>query len=78
VARVDGLEVDVEGAMDLNGFFGLQSIPAGLDGVKLAFRVDSDAEPAVLREILEATRSHSPICDTTTRPVTVDTTIEKT
>lgn len=70
------LEVDVEGAMDLNGFFGLQPIPAGLSDVRLGFRVESDAEPAVLREILEGARSHSPVFDTVTRPIGVEAGLE--
>jgi uncharacterized OsmC-like protein len=71
------LEVDVEGVMDLNGFFGLQPIPAGLSDVKLNVRVSSNAETAVLEEILEGAQSHSPVFDTVTRPIGVETALEE-
>ncbi len=75
--ELEALEVDVEGDIDLNGFFGIQPIPSGLADVKLAFRVRSDADPAVLREILEAARSLSPVHDTVTRPVAVEATVAR-
>lgn len=74
---IDSLEVDVEGAIDLNGFFGLQPVPPGASGLRLSFRVDSDADPSTLQEILEAAQSHSPVFDTVTRPVEVATGVHK-
>lgn len=75
--ELEAMEVDVEGAIDLNGFFGLQPIAPGLSDVGLSFRVRSDAEEAELREILEAARSLSPVFDSVTRPLVVDTSLAK-
>lgn len=75
--KVVELEIDLEGKIDLNGFFGLQPIRPGLSDVKVDFRVESDADDAVLEEILEATRAHSPIFDTLTRPVEVVTSVRR-
>jgi uncharacterized OsmC-like protein len=72
---IDSLEVDVRGDIDLNGFFGLKPVPAGISDVRLAFRVRSDADPAVLEEILDAARSHSPVFDSITRPIPVEVTM---
>ncbi len=72
---IDALDVDVDGAIDLNGFFGLQPIRPGLSDVKLAFHVKSEADPAVLQEILEAAQSLSPVFDSVTRPVAVEATV---
>lgn len=72
---IDSLELEVECDIDLNGFFGLQPVPAGVSDVKLAFRVESDAEPDVLEEILEAARAHSPVFDSVTRPIPVETSV---
>lgn len=74
---IDALEVDLEGAIDLNGFFGLQPISPGLSDVRLAFRVRSDADEAALLEVLQAARSLSPVFDSVTRPVGVDVTLAK-
>lgn len=70
--KLDALELEVEGALDLNGFFGLQPVRPGLSEVKLAYRVKSDAERKTLQEILEATRAHSPVFDSVAKPVRVE------
>ncbi len=76
--EIDALAVDVEGAIDLNGFFGLKPVPAGLADVKLTFRVRTDADDATLQEILDAARSLSPVHDSVTRPVAVETELVRT
>jgi uncharacterized OsmC-like protein len=75
--KIESLEVDLEGMIDLNGFFGLQPISPGLSNVKLAFRVRSNAYAAQLQEILDATCAHSPIFATTTNPVAVEAAVEQ-
>ena len=74
--KIDALEVDLEGAIDLNGFFGLKPIRPGLSDVKLSFSVKSDADSRVLQEILDAAQSHSPVFDSVTNPVPVETKLE--
>ena len=75
--KIDALEVDLEGAIDLNGFFGLKPIRPGLSDVKLSFSVKSDADSRVLQEILDAAQSHSPVFDSVTKPIGVELTICK-
>ena len=75
--KIDALEVDLEGAIDLNGFFGLKPIRPGLSDVKLSFSVKSDADSRVLQEILDAAQSHSPVFDSVTKPIGVELTINK-
>lgn len=70
--KIESLEIDVEATIDLNGFFGLRPIRPGLSDVKLEYRVATDADPAMLTEILEAAKSLSPVFDTVTRPVAVE------
>ncbi len=71
--EIDSLEVDVTGDIDLNGFFGLKPVHPGVSDVRLTFRVRSDEDPAVLEEILEAARTHSPVFDSVARPIAVET-----
>lgn len=75
--KLDALEVDLEGDIDLNGFFGIQPVHPGLSGVKVGFRVSADADESVLREILAATQTLSPIHATITRPVAVEATVNE-
>ena len=67
------LEVEVEGRIDLSGFFGIRPTPPGVSDIRLTFHVDADAGEETLREILDATRALSPIHDTVTTPRTVET-----
>lgn len=75
--RLDSLEVELESRMDLNGFLQLQQIPAGLDGVSVRIRVGSDADPEVLEEIRDIVTRASPVYDTVSSPVEIDSTVEK-
>lgn len=75
--NLHALEVDVEGAIDLNGFFGLAPVRSGLSDVRLSFRVASDADESTLQEIVDAARSHSPVFDTVTTRVGVETSVRK-
>jgi hypothetical protein len=75
--RIDRLEVDVEGMIDLNGFFGIRPVEPGLSDVKVGFRVRSEADDALLKEILSATRSLSPIHDSVSRPIAVQAAIAR-
>lgn len=72
---IDALQVEVSGDIDLNGFFGLEQVPPGVSAVQLAFAVKSDADPAALEALLDAARAHSPVFDSLTRPIEVQTTI---
>jgi uncharacterized OsmC-like protein len=74
---LETLEVDIEGQIDLNGFFGLKAVSPGISAVRLAMRVKSDAAPEVLQEILEAARAHSPVFDSLSRPIAVSTTVAR-
>ena len=76
--KIDSLEVDLECTIDLNGFFGIKPIRPGLSNVRLSYRVASDADAKTLQEILDAARSLSPVFDTVTKPVAVETSLEKT
>jgi hypothetical protein len=73
--KVEALEFDVEGIIDLNGFFGLKPIRPGLFDVKLASRIQSDADASVLQKVLGAARSLSPIFNSVTTPVGVEATV---
>ena len=66
----------MSGDIDLAGFFGLRPVPAGVSDVRVAFRVRSEAERAVLQEIVTAAREHSPVFDSLSRPIAVATSLQ--
>lgn len=75
--RLDGLEVEVEGAIDLNGFFGLQPVSPGLSDVRVSIRVDSDADDGTIEELRRAALAASPVYDSVTRAVGVDSIVSR-
>lgn len=75
--KIDALEIDLQGTIDLNGFFGLRPISPGLSNVKLSFRVKSDTDSQTLQQILNAAQSHSPVFESVSKPVEIDARISK-
>jgi uncharacterized OsmC-like protein len=75
--RLDGLEVSVESAIDLNGFLQLAPAPAGLDGVRITVRVRSDADDETLEEIRKIVTRASPVHDSLSRPIRIDSRVER-
>jgi hypothetical protein len=65
--------VDVEGAIDLNGFFGLRPVNPGVSDVEVSLRVRSEADPEDLDEIPAAACAHSPVFDSFSRPIHIQT-----
>lgn len=74
--RIDELEVELEGSIDLNGFLRLQPVRPGMQGISVRLRVRSDADEETLREIGEAATQASPVYDSVSNPVTIETSVE--
>lgn len=68
---LEELEVEIEGQMDLNGFFQLAPVRPGLSGVEVRIRVKSDADDKMLEELRQAALKASPVYDSVTNPVAV-------
>ena len=75
--QIDGLEVSVESAIDLNGFLQLAPIAAGLDGVRITVRVRSDADDDTLEELRRIVTHASPVYDSVRRPVSIESRVER-
>lgn len=74
---ISGLEVELEGGIDLSGFLRLAEVPAGLDGVRVKIRVRSEATEAKLQELLDLTSKASPVFDSLSRPVRIEPRLER-
>lgn len=75
--RIDALEVELEGAIDLNGFLQLAPTRAGLSHVRANVRVKSDASERRLAELLDIMTNASPVYDSVANPVSIETAIER-
>lgn len=75
--RLDELEVEVEGDLDLNGFLQLAPTRAGFAGIRARLRVRSDADDAALEELRQLSAKASPVYDSVANPVAITSTVER-
>lgn len=69
---IRSLESRLEGDLDLQGFLGLRDdIPRGYKEIRMYVKIDADAPPEKLEEIVKLGPSYSPVFDTITRSVPV-------
>jgi uncharacterized OsmC-like protein len=70
--RVDSLEFDLEGEIDLHGFLGLSDqVRPGYQHIRLSYRVKSDAPREKLEALCEYVQKTSPVLDIIRNPVPV-------
>lgn len=66
--KIEGIESDYEGDIDLKGFLGLDpNVRKGFKEIRAQFKVKSDTEKAKLEEIFK----NSPVFDIVTNPTPV-------
>jgi len=74
--RVDSLEFDLEGDLDLHGFLGLSDqVRPGYQNIRLSYRVKSDAPRQKLEALCEYVQKTSPVLDIIRNPVPVGITL---
>ncbi len=74
------VELDLEGDIDLQGFFSRQlptDVRPGFQSIRVTVRVDADASPEKIAEIVWRSRSTSPVTDTLINPVPVTVRLEQ-
>jgi uncharacterized OsmC-like protein len=70
--NVKSLEFDLEGKLDLHGFLGLsEDIRPGFEGIRLNYRLDSDASAEKIAELWSHVQKTSPVLDILRNPVPV-------
>ncbi len=69
---LDGLEIAVEGDLDLHGFFGLDDrVRAGFSAIRIDV-TPIGPEPERFRELADAVDAHCPVLDLIRQPVPVE------
>lgn len=77
--RIDHLEMDMEGDLDLRGLLGIsEDVRNGFQEVRVTFHVSADASEEKIRELCELAQKRSPVFDIVTHPVTVNVTVDAT
>jgi uncharacterized OsmC-like protein len=75
--KVDDLEFELEGDIDLHGFLGLsRDIRPGYQQINLNYRVKSDAPREKVEELCAYVQKTSPVLDIISNPVPVTITLE--
>ncbi|HEY9686950.1 MAG TPA: OsmC family protein [Coleofasciculaceae cyanobacterium] len=72
------VESELEGDLDVRGFLGLsEAVRNGYEGIRVKFKIESDAPEQDLQELVELAQQRSPVFDIVTNPVPVSVTFEK-
>lgn len=70
--RVDSLDFDLEGDLDLHGFLGLSDeVRPGYEGIRVTYRVKADAPREKIEELCAYVQRTSPVLDMVRNPVPV-------
>lgn len=74
---VEALEFDLEGDLDLQGFLGLsQEVRPGYEGIRVTYRVRTDAPREKVEELCDYVQRTSPVLDIIRNPVPVSIRLE--
>lgn len=74
--RLESLEVETEGELDLRGFLGIdEKVKPGYDAIQVKVRVKGDGTPAQFRDIHETVLKTSPNYFNVAKPIRVDATL---
>ena len=74
--RLDRVAIDIDGDLDLRGFFGLDDkVRAGFDAVRIKVTLEGPESDARYRALAEAVDAHCPVLDLFRNPVPVERTI---
>lgn len=69
---IRSMESRLEGDIDLQGFLGIKDdVPRGYKEIRMYVKIDADAPPEKLQEIVQLGPTYSPVFDTITRAVPV-------
>lgn len=72
--EIKSLEVEVQGDLDLQGFFGLsESVPPGFRGVRAIVHLDADGSPEAIKELHSKVVKTSPVGCILSKPLQVTT-----
>ena len=70
--KLRSVESRLEGDIDLRGFLGIsEDVSPGYKEIRINFKIDSDASPEQLKELMDFAPKHSPVFSTIARAVPV-------
>lgn len=70
--KVESIDFDIEGDLDLRGFLGLSDeVRPGYRGIKISYRVKADAPRQKIEELCDYVQRTSPVLDIIRNPVPV-------
>ena len=68
---INALAVDVQGTLDLRGFFMLDDVSAGFKDLQYTFSIESPDDETKIRELAEKVIAHCPVVDSLIKPTQV-------
>ncbi|KEQ23638.1 OsmC family protein [Paenibacillus tyrfis] len=69
--KLDDFQVDVEGDLDLDGFFNRSEVRPGYSEIRYTFRIKTDSPKDKVEEFIRFIESKCPVGDTIANPVSL-------
>jgi len=69
--RIDSIETEIEGDIDLHGFLALSDVRRGYREIRMKFRVESPAPREVIEDLLALAQRQSPTFDIVSNPTPI-------
>lgn len=67
--QLDNLSVEIEGDIDLDGFFGKSDVRPGYSEIRYNFHIDSPSPQENINQLVEHLQKHCPVGDSLANPV---------
>jgi putative redox protein len=68
---INRLTVDVEGTLDLRGFFMLDDVSAGFKDLRYTFNIESPDDETMIRQLAEKVINHCPVVESLKKPTPI-------
>ncbi|MBN1477786.1 OsmC family protein [Candidatus Sumerlaeota bacterium] len=73
---IHSIESTCEGDIDLQGMLALdETVSVGYQGIRMEFKVDADATPEEIEELVQTSKDRSPVFNTVSSPVPIQVTV---
>lgn len=67
--QLDALDIEVEGDIDLDGFFGKSDVRPGYSEIRYNFHIESPSPQENISQLVEHLQAHCPVGDSLANPV---------
>lgn len=74
--KIDAVDLDVRGHLDLNGYYSTHKAPVGITRLDMHLKLKSPESKEIIEKLVKETEDHCPVYQTLTKPPTINMKLE--